>query len=249
MADVGETSPIESSPIVDRRQREPREDGGQHPSGHDDRPASEHTPRNIDDVVFIMGISQDEVTPGVHQAMTNIMAEFDAVRLERDRLREQNHHLHEQADHHTFLPAFNRRALLRELSRFLSHTEQADTAGAFLYLDIVNLADVRAGHGQAAADAALIKAANVIKEHIRGSDVIGSMDAGDFGVVLTLIDPATAADKVREIVEAIERRTAEGYNGRHALRVRHGLHVFGPGEEARDIVEAADLAARGSTES
>ena len=244
MADFGGTAPIEAPPIVDRRGREPHGGKGKESaSGQGDTPAPQE-PHSIADAVSIMGIDANEVTPGVQRALTHIMEEFDRVRIERDHLRDQNHYLHELADSHPFLPVINRRALQRELSGFLARSEQPETAGAFLYLDMTNLADVRRRQGQAAADQALIKAANVIKQHTRASDVIGSMDAGDFGVVLTLIDPATAADKVGEIVAAIERGTGEGYAGQHTLRVRAGLHIFGPTEEAHDIIEAADRAAR-----
>lgn len=217
----------DNDPPPDRRGREP--DGQRHPA--DETPL----PRNIDDVVFIMGIPQADVTPAVHAALTHIMAEFDRIRSERDRLREQVSYLTEVADGHAFLPVLNRRALQRELARVLSRLEQAGTEATFLYLRFVNLGDVLARNGRTVADAVLIKAAHVVRQHTRSSDVLGEMGTGDLGLILSPIDPETAVAKAGEIAEAVERRTAEKEGGVYGLRVVWGLRRLAPGDEPRQV--------------
>lgn len=244
MADSFETSPVDAALPMDRHGSNPGPGTDAEPEKEprEDSPA-EPLPRNIDDVVFIMGIPQDEVTPRVHDALTAIMAEFDRIRAERDRLLEQNAYLQEVADGHSFLPVLNRRALLRELSRILARAERSETTSAFLYIQLLGLERVRQDHGRAVADELLVRVANIIRQELRESDVVGSMDSGDFGVVLPLIDAETAAAKAADVTAAIERRTAEVDRGILSLRARTGVYGFRPGDEARDVLAAADRSA------
>jgi diguanylate cyclase (GGDEF)-like protein len=245
MADVvGQPPPLDAVQPADRRDNDAAERHGRDGEARRQPVPEPPLPRNIDDVVFIMGVPQAEVTPAVRGALGHIMAEFDRIRVERDRLREQVSYLTELADGHAFLPVLNRRALQRELARVLSRLQQAGTEAAFLYLGFVNLGDVLAGHGRAAADAALIKAANVVRQHIRASDVLGEMGTGDFGLILSPIDPETAVAKAREIAAAVEQRTAEKEGGALGLRVVWGLRHLASGEEPRQIFADAAEAAR-----
>lgn len=242
---VGQPPPLDTVQPAERRDNETApERHGREGDGH--RPAASETalPRNIDDVVFIMGVPQADVTPGVRAALSHIMAEFDRIRVERDRLREQVSYLTELADGHAFLPVLNRRALQRELTRVLSRLEQAGTEATFLYLGFANLGSVLGEHGRVAADAALTKAANVVRQHIRASDVLGEMGTGDLGLILAPIDPETAAAKAREIAAAVEQRTAEKEGGAHGLLVVWGLRRLAPGDEPRQVFADAAAAAQ-----
>ncbi len=233
----------ESVQPAERRDNDAAAEHRGHDSGGRRPPASAEAPlpRDIGDVVFLMGVPQADVTPAVQKALTDIMAEFDRIRIERDRLREQVIYLTEQADSHAFLPVLNRRALQREMTRVLSRLEQAGIGAAFLYLGFANLREVLVHHGRAAADAALTKAAHVVRQHIRAGDVLGDMGTGDLGLILVPVEAQTVVEKAREIAESVERRTAEKEGGSLGLRVVWGLRHLAPGDEPRQVF--ADAAA------
>ncbi len=204
-------------------------------------------PRDIGDVVFLMGVPQADVTPAVQSALTNIMAEFDRIRIERDRLRDQVVYLTEIADAHAFLPVVNRRALQREMTRILSRLAQSGVGAAFLYIGFTNLRELLVHEGRVAADAALVKAVHLVRQHIRASDLLGEMGTGDLGLILVPIDPETAVLKAREIVDAIDGQTAEKGGGALGLRAVWGLRHLMPGDEPRRVF--ADAAAACQTAS
>ncbi len=209
----------------------------------DEGPAEHDTPpRDIDDVVFLMGIPQDEVTPAVRQALTNIMGEFDRIRVQRDRLVGQVHHLEALADGHVLFPILNRRAFLRQLARILARAEQAQVGAALLYVAVDNGDDIRRRFGRQGLEDGLARAARVLVREVRTNDVVGGLDAGDFGVILAPIDPDAAREKAAEIVSAVVRQS--GKRNAPPLEVRWGLHAFVAGDTPDSVLEAASAALR-----
>ena len=239
MVDTSFSSGVDPTAPTDTRLRGGGQDGAfdQAEEGPAEHAAS---PRNIDDVVFLMGIPQGEVTPAVRQALTNIMGEFDRVRIQRDRLVGQVHHLEALADAHGLFPILNRRAFVRQLARILARAAQAQVGAALLYLAVDNGDDIRRRFGRQGLEDGLVRAAGVLVQAVRANDVVGSLDAGDFGVILAPIDPPAAEEKAAEIVSAVVRRSAE--HGRPPLNVRWGLHAFAAGDTPDSILAAAAVA-------
>lgn len=196
--------------------------------------------RPVADVAFVLGIPEKELTPKVQEALNGIMREFDALRDKHDRLTDQMAYLQDLADSHAFLPIRNRRVLLRELARIIGQAERNQMMNSFLYLHLVPYDDIRFKHGHAAAEAALGQVAEVLRQGIRASDVVGSLDGSDFGIILTLTHGDAALDKARALVRAVEDEPFMWNNDRIDLTLAWGLHVFGAGEEATGVLDAAD---------
>jgi len=144
--------------------------------------------QSVSDVALIMGIPASDMTPNIQDALTEILNAFDHQRLELDQLRAHVSYMEDQEDRHSFLPVRNRKALFRELSRSLVIAEQTELSHCFLCFHIGNVETIRREQGLAAAEAALIRVAEVLSRDLRASDAIGSLDSTDFGIILALSD-------------------------------------------------------------
>ena len=201
----------------------------------------------ISDVAFIMGIPESELTPSVQEALTIIMKEFDRQRDELEHAREYTSFLEDVADRHAFLPVMNRRALMRELAIVLGRAEQAETTSVFLYFHVRNAEDFRLSHGHGIAETALLRTVEVLRERLRASDAIGSMDGHDFGVILAATAKDGALDKARELVAALDEQTFVLGEGKHRLDVACGFHLLEAGDTVEKVVDAADRDLRAQT--
>src|SRR5262245_8336740 len=68
----------------------------------------------------VLGIPEAEVTPRVRDAIMTLMHEVDRLRREVEQMRERVEDLAKAADQDVLLPILNRRAFVREVSRFVA---------------------------------------------------------------------------------------------------------------------------------
>ncbi|HEC90545.1 MAG TPA: diguanylate cyclase [Alphaproteobacteria bacterium] len=234
-----------SKPIFPLASYDPRSGGqGRNPyARHRHAPPKPPLPpkrEDVSDVAMIMGIPASEMTPGVQEGVTGILNAFDHQRLELEQLRAYAEYLADQEDRHSFLPVFNRYALFREMSRRLAVAEKAKVDQTFLCFHIGNVDVIRRSFGLAAADEALTQAALVLAGGLRSSDVIGSLDGMDFGIILALADARAAEEKALGLKADIEKHPVFRKEAKIKPAVAWGLYVVKPGDRPEEIVAAAD---------
>jgi diguanylate cyclase (GGDEF)-like protein len=226
----------------------PKHPFGETPSGFVSKRPRRRSREGISDVAFIMGIPESELTPSVQEALTIIMKEFDRQRDEIEHAREYTSFLEEVADRHAFLPVMNRRALMRELALVLARAEHAETTSVFLYFHVRNAEEFRLVHGHGIAETALVRTVEVVRERLRASDAIGSMDGHDFGVILAATEMDGALDKARVLVTALDGQAFVLGKEKYRLDVACGFHLIEAGDTVEEVVDAADRDLRaGST--
>ena len=194
------------------------------------------------DSVAVMGVPEAELTPKVRAA---IMGLLDEVQHLRDELRQSVKriaYLERLADQDTLLPVINRRAFVRELSRMLSFAERYGIVSSVLYFDINGMKAINDTHGHAAGDAALVRVSELLAENIRESDVVGRLGGDEFGVILTQADIAVAHEKAASLATAIENAPLIWKGREVAVGVAYGAQVFGAGDTADHVLDAADRA-------
>jgi len=234
-----------SKPIIPLASYDPRSGGqGRNPYAQrrktPPKPSRPPKRESVSDVAMIMGIPASEVTPNVQEALTDILNAFDHQRLELEQLRAHARYLEDQDDRHSFLPVFNRHALFREMSRRLAAAEKAEVGQTFLCFHIGDMDAIRRNFGLAAADAALTQAALVLSGDLRSSDIIGSLDGMDFGIVLALADARAAEEKALGLKAGIEKYLVSWKGAKIKLAAAWGLHVIKPGDTPEEIVADAD---------
>jgi diguanylate cyclase (GGDEF)-like protein len=107
------------------------------------------------------------------------------------------------ADHDPLTPALNRRAFLRELSRAMAYCRRYAVPAAVLYVDLDGFKAVNDQYGHLAGDAALVRVAELLAEHVRESDLVGRLGGDEFGVLLQHADTEAATAKAQSLAEVI----------------------------------------------
>jgi diguanylate cyclase (GGDEF)-like protein len=202
----------------------------------------EVAPRTISDATSILGIPEHELTDKVRAAIMKLMAEVDRLRQEMEQTKKRISYLENLADQDTLVPVANRRAFVRELTRMISFSERYDAPSSLLFFDIDAMKEINDRFGHAAGDAALIHIVDLLVNKVRSSDLVGRLGGDEFGVILAQADQATANEKARLLVEAIENLpfSWQGYPIR--LNVTVGAYTFRGGDNAGEALAAADRA-------
>jgi len=194
------------------------------------------------DVTEILGISEEELTPKVRAALSQLMAQVDDLHKEVARLRARADHLEQLADQDSLAPVLNRRAFIRALSRNTAFAERYGTGGSVLYFDINGMKTINDSLGHAAGDLALKHVAEVLISSVRASDVVGRLGGDEFGVILLQSEGSAAATKAAQLAEAIAATPLEFDGRRFSIAVAYGVHTLTAGDRVDEALEAADRA-------
>jgi diguanylate cyclase (GGDEF)-like protein len=216
--------------------------GAASPAAPSARSSSVAAPRIVADTTSIMGIPENELTPKVRQAILTLMAEVDRLRQEVERSAARIGYLEKLADEDALAPIANRRAFVRELTRFLAFADRYGTPSSLIYFDVNGLKQINDANGHGAGDAALLQIANTLLANVRKTDVVARMGGDEFAVLLAHADEKTAGDKARAIVDKIEATPLEWNGTQIPLAVAFGVHTFHGGDNTDAALAAADKA-------
>lgn len=175
---------------TDRTSRATRVKGGYKAAGRKDA-APSIAPVSVS--ASVLGIPEAEFTPRVRDAIVTLMHEVDRLRREVEQTRSRLQDLAKAADEDMLLPILNRRAFIREVSRFIAFAERHGTPSSLLYFDLDNFKAVNDAHGHAAGDAVLRHFSELIASQIRDTDVLARIGGDEFAVILAhvTLDQAT----------------------------------------------------------
>ena len=117
------------------------------------------------------------------------------------------------ADQDQLLPLLNRRAFVRELTRYIAFTDRYDTPASLIYFDLNGFKQINDTHGHAGGDAVLTHFADSACWHnVRDSDCVGRLGGDEFGVLLTHANQDQAQKKAdhpgrqtARLADALER--------------------------------------------
>ncbi len=132
----------------------------------------------------VFGIPEAEFTPRVREAIVTLMGEVDSLRKELQQTRERLEEVEKAADQDHLLPLLNRRAFVRELTRYISFAGRYGTPATLLYFDLDGFKQINDTYGHAAGDAVLSHFADTLLAQTRDSDVVGRLGGDEFGVLL-----------------------------------------------------------------
>ena len=194
------------------------------------------------DTATVMAIPEVELTPKVQEAIGQLMQEVHRLRDELDQARKRIDYLEHLADQDTLAPVLNRRAFVRELTRFTSFAERYGVAGSVVYFDINGMKQINDELGHGAGDAALKHVAEVLLNSVRASDVVGRLGGDEFGVILAQSDAETAHAKATQLAEAIKDSPTLWEDKPVFVEAAFGVHPIGAGDEVDDALNAADRA-------
>jgi diguanylate cyclase (GGDEF)-like protein/PAS domain S-box-containing protein len=125
----------------------------------------------------------------------------------------------------------------------IERTQRYQRPLSVMMLDIDHFKSINDSHGHAAGDMAIRKVVGVLKQLLRGEDLVGRLGGEEFGVLLPETDIARAtivADRIREQIAALHIVNGEN---RIALTVSIGLTEYRHGDATIDaLLLRADMA-------
>src|SRR4029079_19101760 len=97
-------------------------------SAQSERRATDDAAQLASAAASILGIPEKEFTPKVREALTALMVEMEDLRSELRAMRERLDQAEKNADRRQLLPLLNRRAFMRQLTRYISFADRYGTA-------------------------------------------------------------------------------------------------------------------------
>jgi diguanylate cyclase (GGDEF)-like protein len=202
--------------------------------------ATEATARTVS--ASVLGIPEAEFTPRVRDAIMTLMHEVDRLRREVEEARMKLEDMARTADQDMLLPILNRRAFVREVSRFTSFAERYKTSSSLIYVDLDDFKRVNDEHGHAAGDDVLRHVSELIQGQIRDSDVFARLGGDEFGVILTHVTSEQAARKGESLAKVL-RDNPPMLNGKPVrLSFSYGVYELRAGETPDAAMREADRA-------
>jgi diguanylate cyclase (GGDEF)-like protein len=189
-----------------------------------------------------LGIPEAEFTPRVREAVIGLMNDVERLTREVEQMRARLDDASRSADQDMLLPILNRRAFVREITRFISLAERYGTPSSLLYFDLDNFKAVNDAHGHAAGDVVLRHFSDLLASQIRETDVLARLGGDEFGVILSHVTLKQAEKKGASLAQALRDRQPVWQGQVVKLSFSHGAYELRAGENADGAMAEADHA-------
>jgi len=190
----------------------------------------------------VLGIPEAEFTPRVRDAIMTLMHEVDRLKHELDQARSRVEDLARAADQDMLLPILNRRAFVREITRFIGFSERYGTPAAVIYFDLNNFKAVNDTYGHPAGDSVLRHFADLVAGQIRDTDILARIGGDEFGVILSHVNVDQATKKASSLVKSLHDRPPVWQGKPVPLSFSYGVYELKAGEQPDQAIASADRA-------
>lgn len=190
----------------------------------------------------VLGIPEAEFTPRVRDAIMGLMSEVENLRQELHDTQARLDEVEKAADQDGMLPLLNRRAFVRQLTRYIAFTGRYNTPAALIYFDLNHLKKTNDELGHAAGDAVLTHFAQVLMTHVRDSDSVGRLGGDEFGVLLSHAGQDQALKKADTLAEALKAQPVRWDGHEIPVSFAYGAFELQPGDSAEQAMARADQA-------
>ncbi len=147
-----------------------------------------------------------------------------------------------QASHDALTELYNRREFERRVERTLAHA--ADTpACALLYVDLDQFKLINDTSGHAAGDQLLTQLAQVMREQLRGGDILARLGGDEFGVLAYNVQDEAGARLVAErLRQHIDGYTFVWERASYGITASIGGVLLDPSSSLKELFAQADTA-------
>ena len=190
----------------------------------------------------VLGIPENEFTPRVRDAIMTLMSEVDSLRRELQQTRDRLDEAEKTADQDQLLPVLNRRAFVRELTRYIAFADRYGTPSSLIYFDLDGFKLVNDTYGHAAGDAALEHFAGILLANVRDSDVVARLGGDEFGVLLSHANQDQAHKKADQLALCLNESHALWQGRKIRVSFSYGAFELKAGDDATSAIARADEA-------
>jgi diguanylate cyclase (GGDEF)-like protein len=166
------------------------------------------------------------------------MNEVDILRRELALIRKRLDEMEKAADRDPFLPLFNRRAFVRELTRHISQAGAGPST--LIYFDLNYLKKVNDTYGHVAGDAVLSHFAEMLVSHTGEGDCIGRLGGDEFGMLLRHATQDMAIKKAEALAEALRKSPLVWSGETITVCFSYGAFEVRPEDSAETAMARAD---------
>ena len=159
-----------------------------------------------------LSIPNNELTPAVSAAISSLLNEISRVELFLQQTQSRVDELLRTADQDTLLPVLNRRALMREIARFIAFAERYGTRSSLLFLDIDGFKAINDAHGHSAGDFVLRQFCEFLAQNTRSSDILARIGGDEFAVIFPAVSGEQARWKGGVLAQTLTKRPLD-WNG------------------------------------
>ena len=190
----------------------------------------------------VRGIPEAELTPRVRDTIMAFLREMDGLRQELTQARTRLDEVEKTADLDPVLPVLNRRAFIRELTRYIAFTTRYSTPASLIYFDLNDLKRTNDTLGHAAGDALLAKFARILLSHVRESDCVGRMGGDEFAILLSHAGQGHALKKAIGLADFAAKNPAQWNGYAIPISFAYGAFELKAGDKADAAIAKADEA-------
>jgi diguanylate cyclase (GGDEF)-like protein len=189
-------------------------------------------------------LDRDKQDSAVEQALAKLEpVDREAVQGALRRAERTEAELRHLADHDPLTGLLNRRRFRAELDQHVSFTARYGGQGAVMIIDIDGLKGVNDRLGHQPGDNLIRRIADILRERVRGTDIVARLSGDEFAVLM----PQTDTDGATQLGEDLRAEVAKGFAPGSELgsaTISVGVKMFGglPGENAEAVLIAADRA-------
>jgi len=134
----------------------------------------------------------------------------------------------------------NRHGFEDGLLRCLARARRYGEVGAMMLVDLINLDDIVAEHGQAAGSYALTAMATVLRGRFREVDYVARIERGRFALLLPVISQEDARRRAAMLKSQIAKQTMSWQSRDLPVEARLGLVHYGQRDAAEDLLERVE---------
>ena len=193
----------------------------------------ENNPVTVDaDWGVLLPLSDEamEARSALRQAQAVIRAQEERIRLlEKMALTDE---LTGLANRRAFVAAFDRELALAQ--------RDSNCAGVLVMIDLDGFKQINDSWGHQVGDTYLSTVAQVLKEQVRSTDVVGRLGGDEFAILLINMDEDDGYARVERLERAFNRSSLF-LKESIPLRASFGCAAYGNGLRAEQVIEAADI--------
>lgn len=201
-----------------------------------DSPSTEHPAVTVPDTPMPDNLSKAEAKRRLDEALDRAARAEQALAAQRDLV--ERLLAHATIDEVTGL--LNRRGFEDGLLRSLARARRYGEVGALMLVDLINLDDIVAEHGQAAGSYVLTAMATVLRGRFREVDYVARIERDRFALLLPVISQEDARRRAAMLKSQIAKQTMSWQDRDLQVEARLGLIHYGQRDAAEDLLERVE---------
>lgn len=134
----------------------------------------------------------------------------------------------------------NRRGFVEAFRRELAGAKRNGGGGVLVIIDLDGFKAINDTHGHLCGDWYLRQAARVLRDNVRGHDIVARFGGDEFAVLLTRTEAIQGAARAEALAQVFNQQTCHWQMKALPLRASFGTEAYGPEDKEEEIVRRAD---------